>query len=147
MFETLTTIASVGQGLQELPLTANCVGWRWDITGLEPCDVTCATGPWTAVDAAHTAYHTEIAGRANTLTATELVLLAAAASCADPLGGACDAGPIGGAGWRAEGRGAYRVTARFWPPPIPQTAPLPDIQPPAEIRTDLVWIEHRVGRQ
>ena len=48
MFETLTTIASVGQSLQELPLTANCVGWRWDITGLEPCDVTCASGAWTA---------------------------------------------------------------------------------------------------
>ena len=142
MFETLTTIASVGQSLQELPLTPNCVGWRWDITGLEPCDVACASGAWTAADAAHSAYHTEIARRSNTLTTTELALLDAAASCADPTGVACD--PIN---WHAEGRGAYRVTARFWPPPIPQTPPLPDIQPPAEIRTDLVWIEQRVGRQ
>ena len=142
MFETLTTIASVGQSLQELPLTPNCVGWWWDITGLEPCDVACASGAWTAADAAHSAYHTEIARRSNTLTTTELALLDAAASCADPTGVACD--PIN---WHAEGRGAYRVTARFWPPPIPQTPPLPDIQPPAEIRTDLVWIEQRVGRQ
>ena len=142
MFETLTTIASVGQGLQELSLTTNCVGWRWDITGLEPCDVACTTGAWTAVDPTHIAYHTEIAGRSNTLTATELALLAAAPSCADPTGASCD--PLN---WQAEGRGAYRVTATFWPPPIPQTPPLPDIQPPAEIRTDLVWIDQRVGRQ
>ena len=84
MFETLTTIASVGQSLQEFAAVDDCVGWRCDITGIEPCDVACATATWTTADATHATDIADIAGRANTLTATELALLADAASCADP---------------------------------------------------------------
>ena len=146
MFETLTTMASVGQGLQEIPLTTNCPGWTWAITGLTPCDVACVGGAWLAVDAGHITYIADIGGRANTLTATELALLAGAASCAAP--NACDAGPLGGTGWRAEARGAYEITATFQAPDYPDpNDPLNPITPPPLIRTDLVWIEHRVGRQ